>query len=96
MKEVTIYQTDAGQKLSRYLNVLLPGAGSGFLFKMLRKKNILLNNKKADGSEVLTSGDTIQIYFSDDTYAKFSIPVTVHTGSGSKRSGNVRKERRNF
>ncbi len=91
MKEVTIYQTDAGQKLSRYLNVLLPGAGSGFLFKMLRKKNILVNNKKATGNEILKAGDTLQIYFSDETYEKFSTPA------GSNLAGNrsVASEKQN-
>ena len=89
MKEVTIYQTDAGQKVSRYLNVLLPGAGSGFLFKMLRKKNILVNNKKATGNEILKVGDTLQIYFSDETYEKFSTGATGERSGASEKTGKV-------
>ena len=39
---------------------------------MLRKKNITLNGKKADGSEKLAIGDEIKIFFADDTLEKFS------------------------
>ncbi len=41
---------------------------------MLRKKNITLNGKKADGKEVLQPGDVIRIYFAQETLDKFSAP----------------------
>lgn len=50
----------------------LPNAGSGFLYKMLRKKNITLNGKKADGTERLAKGDVIRIFFAEETLNKFS------------------------
>ncbi len=56
---------------------LLPQAGSGFLYKMLRKKNIVLNDKKADGARRITAGDRVAIYFSDETFERFSTkPIT--------------------
>ena len=39
---------------------------------MLRKKNITLNRKKAEGSEKLAAGDVIQMFFADETYEKFA------------------------
>ena len=72
MKELTISKNEAGQRLDKYLHKRLPNAGSSFLHKMLRKKNIILNGKKADGSEKLVVADTVQIYFSDETYEKFA------------------------
>lgn len=51
---------------------LLPEAEKNFIYKMLRKKNITLNDKKASGNEALKSGDCIRIYFSDETYEKFA------------------------
>lgn len=72
MKEFTIGKNEAGQRLDKYLRKLLPEAGSSFLYKMLRKKNIVVNGKKADGSEKLSAGDVLNIYFSDETFAKFS------------------------
>jgi len=72
MKEITITKIQEGQRLDRFLGKCLPGASRGFLYKMLRKKNIKLNETKADGSEKLSAGDRIQIYFSDETYAGFA------------------------
>lgn len=72
MKEFTIGKNEAGQRLDKYLRKLLPNAGSSFLYKMLRKKNIVVNGKKADGSEKLSVGDVLKIYFSDETFAKFA------------------------
>lgn len=72
MKELTINKNEAGQRLDKYLHKRLPNAGSSFLHKMLRKKNIILNGKKAEGFEKLAIGDTVQIYFSDETYEKFA------------------------
>ncbi len=39
---------------------------------MLRKKNIVLNGKKAAGNEKLQENDCITLYISDDTYNLFS------------------------
>lgn len=66
-----ITNREAGQRLDRYLCKLLPMAGTGFLHKMLRKKNITLNGKKAEGHEKLTAGDQIAIYFAQETLHKF-------------------------
>lgn len=71
MYQVKITDKDAEQRLDKYLHRILPKAGSGFIYKMLRKKNITLNDKKADGSERIVKGDSITIYFSDETLAKF-------------------------
>ena len=53
MRDLTIGKNEAGQRMDKYLKKYFPEAGSGFLYKMLRKKNILLNEKKADGKEML-------------------------------------------
>lgn len=71
MYQRTITNREAGQRLDKYLHKLLPEAGSGFLYKMLRKKNIVLNNQKAEGSEKIVCGDVISIYFSEETLQKF-------------------------
>lgn len=76
MERHTMYQTiitdrEAGQRLDKYLHRLLPNAGGGFLYKMLRKKNITLNNGKADGSEKIAAGDCVKIFFAQETLEKF-------------------------
>jgi len=71
MKMETINTNEAGQRLDKYLRKYLSLAPGSFIYKMLRKKNITLNNKKADGTEKLNIGDTISFYLSDETYEKF-------------------------
>lgn len=71
MYQKTITEREAGARFDKYLHKLLPEAGSGFLYKMLRKKNILLNDKKADGSEKVACGDVVSIYFKEETLLKF-------------------------
>jgi len=72
MIKVKVGERDAGQRLDKYLRKYLAQAPSSFLYKMLRKKNITLNGKKADGSERVQAGDLIRIFLSDETYEKFS------------------------
>lgn len=62
MYQATITEREAGQRFDKYLQRILPNAGSGFLHKMLRKKNITLNDKKAEGSEKLAHGDCVKIF----------------------------------
>lgn len=71
MKEVIIDSKNENQRLDRFLSRLLSEAGKGFIYKMLRKKNITLNDKKADGTEKLKKGDSVKIYFSEETLDKF-------------------------
>jgi len=72
MKELIVSATDAGQRFDKYLLRLMPAAGKSFLYKMLRKKNITLNGKKAEGNELLKSGDQVKVFFADETYEKFA------------------------
>lgn len=71
MQEIRINGANAGQRLNKFLGKYLDDAPQSFLYKMLRKKNIKWNNKKASGNEILQEGDSIQIYLADDTIAKF-------------------------
>ena len=72
MKETIIKENESGQRLDKYLKKYLPQAPGSFIYKMLRKKNITLNGKKADGSEKLKAGDEIRLFLSDETYEKFA------------------------
>ena len=62
MKEIIISSLEEGQRLDRVLQRCLPRASSGFLYKMLRKTNITLNGKKADGRQKLRAGTTDRIF----------------------------------
>ena len=71
MREVTIMKNESGQRLDKLLAKYLDAAPKSFLYKMLRKKNIKLNQKKADGREILKEGDIVTLYLAEDTVKKF-------------------------
>ena len=77
----------AGQRLDRFLARCLPKAPVSFFYKMLRRKNITLNGKRAQGGERLKEGDEIRFFLSRETLEKFSggdlpglVPVEGDTG----------------
>ncbi len=72
MREIVITSREAGQRLDKFLTKYFKEAKKGFLYRMLRKKNITLNGKKADGSEKLSDADVVRLYFSEETLAKFT------------------------
>lgn len=72
MQTVIVKEAEAGQRLNKYLNKYLPKAPNSFIYKMLRKKNIVLNGKKADGSEKVNEGDEIKLFLADATIMEFS------------------------
>lgn len=71
MRELQINKNEAQQRFDKYLKKYLKNASSGFIYKMLRKKNITLNGKKADGSEILQVNDRVVLFFSEETLGKF-------------------------
>lgn len=72
MQTVTIGTNQAGQRLDKFLHKFMPAAGTGFLYRMLRKKNITLNGGRAEGSEILHFGDTVSFFFSSETFGKMT------------------------
>lgn len=72
MRTVTVAKNEAGQTLYKMLSKYLNLSGKGFIYKMMRKKNITLNGKKCDGSEKLKEGDEIRLFLADETIDKFS------------------------
>lgn len=72
MQTYQIGTYESGQRLDKFLHKFMPAAPNGFLYKMLRKKNIVLNGKKAEGKEILGEGDIVSFYFSEDTFGQFT------------------------
>ena len=81
MQEILVSQEESGQRLDKFLRRRLPLAPSSFIYKMLRKKNITLRGKKADGSEKVETARRRQSCGS-------ALP-----GTGRKRPGRLRRQR---
>lgn len=77
MQEVKISEREAGQRLDKFLHKYLPLAPTSFFYKMLRKKNITLNGKKAEGKEKLLEGDRVTFYLSEETVLSFQQSIDV-------------------
>ena len=71
LTEIKIDKTNAGQRLDKLLLKYLNRSGKAFIYKMLRKKNIKLNGKKAEGNEILAENDIVALYLADETIEKF-------------------------
>ncbi|MCH1983538.1 RluA family pseudouridine synthase [Ruminococcus sp. OA3] len=72
MQVLHISSKESGQRLDKFLQKYLNQAPKSFIYKMLRKKNIVLNKKRADGSEKVTENDEITLFLSDETVEKFT------------------------
>ncbi len=79
MKQITVTNDMASQRLDKYLQRLLPACPKSLIYKQLRKKNITLNSSKAAGNELIKAGDVISVFFSDETYEKFSSGEEINT-----------------
>ncbi len=71
MIDYRIPQTADGQRLDRFLMKFMPGAGKGLLMKMLRKKRIKRNGRRAEPKDMVVQGDVLTFYFSEETFNKF-------------------------
>lgn len=72
MVEIIVNADFDGIRLDKVVHKVLPEAGKGFVQKMYRKKNIVLNDKKCTGKESVIVGDSVKFYFSDETFNKFA------------------------
>lgn len=86
MREINVSTNEAGQRLDKLLRKYLKNATTSFIYKMLRKKNIVLNDKKAEGKEILNLGDSVKMYFSEETFAT----MTGRSGQNSESADTNR------
>lgn len=80
MREIIIGKNEAGQRADKFLSKYLCRAQKNFIYKMIRKKNITLNDKKMNGNETLVCGDSVKIFFSEETLSNFTEEEGTHTG----------------
>ena len=85
MREIVISKNEAGQRLNKLIMKYLNKAPSSFVYRMIRKKNIKLNNNKAVGNEILYVGDVIQLYLADDTIESFRDDRLATAGNESQK-----------
>lgn len=92
MRCFTVDSSNEGQRLNKYCARILKEAPQSFIYRMLRKKNITLNGKKAVGNEILSKGDEIKFFLADDTFTKFSSVCPVESSIGENSDRSVEKK----
>ena len=70
MREFTIGQNDAGQRLDRWLGKTLPVLPAPLAQKYIRIKRVKLNGKGAKRDTRLQKGDVLQLYINDEFFEK--------------------------
>jgi len=65
--EITLTLNQSGRRFDRFLAAYLNLAPKSLIQKLLRKKRIKLNGKRATGSEITAVGDNVMFYLSAET-----------------------------
>ena len=71
MRKIIINKNDEGRRLDRFLKIYFEKAPLSFIYKNLRKKNIVVNGKKAKPEDILSDGDEIKLFLAEETIEKF-------------------------
>lgn len=88
MVEIIVGKNESGQRLDRVLEKIFVNADTGFIFKMLRKKNITLDDKRADGKKRLKTGSSIKMWFSDESFEKLTKKTCLASSGKIKNKDN--------
>lgn len=70
MREFTINSNDSGQRLDKFVLKTVWGLPLSLMYKFIRKKRIKVNGKRAEEKQMLSVGDTVQMYIPDEFFEK--------------------------
>lgn len=68
MKIFEIKKNDAGQRLDKFLSKAVKAMPPSLMYKSIRTKKIKVNRKRAEISQILNEGDTVQLFLSPDLF----------------------------
>ena len=68
MKQFTITENDANQRLDKFLGKAAPKLPASMMYKAIRKKDIKVNGKRAEISTRLNKGDIVAAYLKDEFF----------------------------
>lgn len=71
MRKIVIDQYSQNQRLDKFIMRYLNNAPKHFIYRMIRKKNIKVNNNSTSASYILQAGDTVTIYISENSITNF-------------------------
>lgn len=78
-KTFTVTSLDNGQRIDKYLKKILNSAPSNLIYKLLRTKDVRVNNKKISPDYLLSEGDIVFIFLTDAQAEEFLLEYTFAT-----------------
>ncbi len=70
MKILTINKNDAGQRLDKFLQKAVKAMPPSLMYKSIRTKKIKVNRKRAEIGQILSCGDTVQLFLPDELFGE--------------------------
>lgn len=70
MKDFTVNNNDAGQRLDKFISKAVPLLPKTLMYKYIRIKRIKVNGKRSDISTHLNAGDVVSMYINDEFFEK--------------------------
>ena len=97
MREIIIGTNDAGRRLDRFLRKYLREASLGEIYKLIRK-DIKVDGKRRDQSYMLSEGEVINLYISDEVLGRMTGEADTGSGigPGGRRRISTSKAKRQF
>ena len=69
MRELIVHKNDAGQRLDKFLTKAVPSLPMSMLYKSVRLKKIKVNRARTEPGYILSEGDHILLFISEDFFA---------------------------
>ncbi len=70
MREIIVGKNDAGQRLDKFLTKKYKHLPFSMMYKLIRKKKITVNRKRAKENQILNESDLILIFAPDDLFSE--------------------------
>ncbi|MBQ0010420.1 MAG: RluA family pseudouridine synthase [Ruminococcus sp.] len=70
MQTLSVGKNDAGQRLDKFLVKTLPNLPKSMMYKYIRLKKIKHNRKRAEISDILEEGDTVELFIKEEFLAR--------------------------
>lgn len=68
MQELTVGKNDYNQRLDKFITKKYPNLPFSMMYKLIRKKKITVNRKRAKENQILNEGDLILIFAPDELF----------------------------
>ena len=70
MREIEVGKNDSGIRLDKFLSRTFPTMPKSLMYKYIRLKCIKINGKKSVAENILSEGDKLTFYISDEFFGQ--------------------------